>query len=159
MPGAGTTVKGGCPACDRVALVASGGPDPLFISELERTVVFLHQHQPYPGWCVLYLKDHAEHLADLTADEQAEVFREVAHVAAAVRRAFAPVRINYECLGNQLHHVHWHVIPRYSSPLDPDPRQAVWARPASELAPPLDPQRAAEFVHRLQDAMERLGRV
>jgi diadenosine tetraphosphate (Ap4A) HIT family hydrolase len=34
------------------------------------------------------------------------------------------VRINYECLGNQVAHVHWHVIPRHAS--DPDPRNAVW---------------------------------
>ena len=27
---------------------------------------------------------------------------------------FRSVRINYENLGNQLHHIHWHVIPRYA---------------------------------------------
>lgn len=41
-----------------------------------------------------------------------------------------PIRINYECLGNVVAHVHWHLIPRRAS--DPDPGATVWVRPAPE---------------------------
>ena len=33
-------------------------------------------------------------------------------------------KINYELLGNQLPHIHWHVIPRLAN--DPAPLESVW---------------------------------
>lgn len=48
-------------------------------------------------------------------------------VARSIMEAFAPERINYECLGNQINHVHWHVIPRYAD--DPDPQKPIWVIP------------------------------
>ena len=32
--------------------------------------------------------------------------------------------MNYELLGNQIAHIHWHLIPRPAD--DPAPRQPVW---------------------------------
>ena len=32
--------------------------------------------------------------------------------------------MNYELLGNQIAHIHWHLIPRSAD--DPAPREAVW---------------------------------
>lgn len=146
-----------CAACARIASIHSGNPDAFFICELTHTLVFLHHNQAYPGWCVLFLKEHHEHLADLAIDHQAAVFAEVASVAAAVRRVHSPARINYECLGNQMPHVHWHVIPRYTRPADPDPGQTVWVRPAAELSVPVGTGIAAGMILRLRTAMEKLG--
>lgn len=110
----------------------------MLIAALPRTLVVLGANQGLPGWCVLILREHREHLAELSRAEQLEVFDEVARVAAAIRAVFpnsgaggGPPRINYECLGNQVHHIHWHVIPRHAS--DPDPRNAVWGFPAETL--------------------------
>jgi len=158
MTVAGPNDESRCAACERIGRALRGEPDHLFIRDLGRTLVFLHQHQPYAGWCVLFLKEHREHLADLPVESQAAIFEDVAGVAAAVHRAFAPQRINYECLGNQMHHVHWHVIPRYSRPLDPDPGQTVWVRPTSELNAPLERERAAELVDRLRNEITPLAR-
>ena len=142
-----------CPACRRVALARSRESGPLFIGELDETVVFLHEHQRYEGWCVLFLKEHAEHLSDLSIERQTRIFAEVAGVAAAVREVVRPRRINYECLGNRLAHVHWHVIPRYAPPIDPDPRETVWVRPVAEREAGHDAQRAALLVARLRRAI------
>ncbi len=128
----------------------AAAPDPLLIAEFDETAVFLHAHQRYEGWCVLFLKEHAEHLSDLTVERQARVFAEVARAAAAVRAALTPRRINYECLGNQLAHVHWHVIPRYEPPRDPQPGETVWVRPGAERDCGVDPARAAELVERIR---------
>ena len=37
---------------------------------------------------------------------------EVTRVARAVATAFGAVKMNYELLGNQIAHIHWHLIPR-----------------------------------------------
>ncbi len=110
----------------------------MLIASLPRTFVVLGANQGLPGWCVLVLREHREHLAELSRAEQSEIFDEVARVAAAIRAVFpnsgeggGPPRINYECLGNQVNHIHWHVIPRHAS--DPDPRNAVWGMPAETL--------------------------
>lgn len=141
-----------CPACLRIASGATGvGEWPrFFIADLLETVVYLHEHQRYEGWCVLFLKDHVEHLADLPLERQARIFAEVALVAAAIRQVVQPRRINYECLGNQLAHVHWHVIPRYEAGRDPDPTETVWVRPPAERNARVDPKRAADLIERIR---------
>jgi diadenosine tetraphosphate (Ap4A) HIT family hydrolase len=84
----------------------------------------LHDDQFFPGWTVLVLKRHATELFDLTRDERSRLIEEVSEAALALTMAFEPVKINYELLGNQLPHIHWHVIPRLAD--DPAPRDAVW---------------------------------
>jgi diadenosine tetraphosphate (Ap4A) HIT family hydrolase len=122
-----------CPLCERLA-----GPDAMLIATLAESAVLLGDNQGCRGWCVLVLRRHVEHLDELDEARQARVFAEVARVARAIRAEFpasgaggGPPRINYECLGNQVAHVHWHVIPRHAD--DPDPRSAVWGRAAADL--------------------------
>ena len=144
-----------CAGCERVGAGARPGSawSHLFIAELAETSVFLHEHQFYEGWCVLFLTDHADHLADLPVHRQARIFADVARVAGAVRAAMNPRRINYECLGNQLSHVHWHVIPRYTHPIDPDPTETVWVRPATERNAGVTPEKAAAIIAKLRGAL------
>ncbi len=138
-----------CVACERLR-----GPsqDSLFIAELRESVVMLHAHQPLPGWCVLYLKDHAEHLHELAPERQARLWADVGGVARAVHEAFSPRRLNYECLGNVMAHVHWHVIPRYTPPIDPESGATVWTRPSSWLDCGVDAQHAKTLIERIRHA-------
>lgn len=140
-----------CPACARLTR-ARAGHDPLFICELRQSLVLLHKHQPYPGWCSLFMKDHVEHLDLLSTKRQSELWDDVMLVAAAIRRAFAPRRLNYENLGNVVPHVHWHIIPRFTQPADPDPSSTVWVRPTPELECGVTADRARELILRLRDA-------
>lgn len=128
-----------CPACKRLDRLRAG-PDPFFLGELRESLVVLHKHQPYTGgvggWCTLWLKDHHEHLVLLPRERQARLAEDVSDVAAAMHDALGPMglrRINYECLGNVVPHVHWHLIPRFDAPMDADPGATVWVRPATEL--------------------------
>lgn len=139
-----------CLACDRIAGIRAG-TNPYFVAELPEAFVVLADDQRYEGWSILLLKDHAEHLADLPVDRQTNLFADVAHAAAAVRHAFAPVRINYECLGNGLPHIHWHVIPRYA--WDPQPGWPVWVRPVEERAVGVEPDRLRTLVTRMQSTL------
>ena len=95
-----------------------------WIADFGITKAYLFDDQFFPGWTVLVLKRHATELFDLAADERSRLIEEVSEVALALAMAFEPVKINYELLGNQLPHIHWHVIPRL--PNDPAPREAVW---------------------------------
>lgn len=121
-----------CPLC--AALTEPGRLTPL--ATMDQCGVFLNDKQGCPGWCVLVLREHVEHMDDLEPARQARVFGEVARVARALRQHFGPLRINYECLGNQVHHVHWHVIPRHAD--DPDPRNAIWGWSPQRLAGSMD---------------------
>lgn len=118
-----------CLACDRLARIAAG-KDPDFVVSLPETHVVLADEQVYRGYCILYLRDHLEHLDALPLDRQSRLWDDVARVASAVRRELAPVRLNYACLGNFVTHVHWHVIPRYAD--DPEPQHPIWVRPLAE---------------------------
>ena len=140
-----------CLACQRLERIREGA-DPFFIAELSESFAVLHNHQPYEGWCVLLLKDHAEHLHLLSAGRQSRLTEDIARASAAVAAAFSPRRINYECLGNQLAHVHWHIVPRYQAPKDPNPGAAIWVRPASELECGVTPEKRGEMIFRLQKA-------
>jgi len=95
-----------------------------WIADFGLTQAYLFDDQFFPGWTVLVLKRHATELFDLTKDERSRLIEEVSEVAMALTMAFEPVKINYELLGNQLPHIHWHVIPRLTG--DPVPREAVW---------------------------------
>ncbi len=117
-----------CPLCDSISQPHA---HPLFLTELSETIALLGDNQGCPGWCVLILKDHHEHLAALPIPRQARIFEDVAKIANAIRKVFGPLRINYECLGNVAPHIHWHIIPRHAD--DPTPRAPVWGWSESQL--------------------------
>ncbi len=148
----GETAPRACPLCDGVAR-AGRTEHPLLIAELDATVMLLHEHQPLTGWSVLVLKEHAEHLDLLADDVLARVQRDMVHAARAVRAATGCVRVNYACLGNVEPHVHWHVIPRFAPPMDPEPRATVWTRPAEWLNCGVTSERAAETIAKLRSAL------
>ena len=107
------------------------------IMDLGATTAYVHDDQFFPGWTVLVLKRHATELFELAPDERALMMDDVARVAAGLHALYRPRKINYECLGNQVPHVHWHIVPRLAD--DPAPRDAVWTvahtpRPLGALA-------------------------
>lgn len=120
------------------------------VVDLRLTTAYLHEDQFFAGWTVLVLKRHATELFHLGRDERAGVIEEVATVARALTEAVAAVKINYALLGNQLPHVHWHVIPRLAG--DPAPRETVWSRPHPSRV--LSPQERGALIARIQ---ARLG--
>ena len=140
-----------CHACDRIAKIRAGD-DAGFIAELSESFVVLGDQQFYRGWCVLHLKDHEEHLARLPFDRQARLWNDVMRVADAITRILNPKRLNHECLGNTLHHIHWHLIPRYAN--DPEPLMPVWNHVKSITDPTTTEERAA-LVEQLRTHLAR----
>lgn len=108
-----------CPAC------SGQWPAPEYlIADCGVTLAYLHDDQFFAGWSFLVLKRHATELWQLEAAERAQLIEEVSRVARGLGAAFGAVKMNYELLGNQIGHIHWHLVPRRSD--DPASKQPVW---------------------------------
>jgi diadenosine tetraphosphate (Ap4A) HIT family hydrolase len=81
--------------------------------------------QDYPGFCRVVWTRHVVELTDLLPAERARLLDLVAGVEHVLRRLLRPDKVNVASLGNQVPHLHWHVIPRHRDDAHfPDP---VWA--------------------------------
>jgi len=89
-------------------------------------VVLVHDRQ-YPGFCRVILNEHVKEMTDLGVAEQLQLMRTVFAVERALRVVAVPDKINLASLGNQVPHLHWHVIPRFLDDAHfPDP---IWGVP------------------------------
>ena len=98
-----------------------------FIADLPSGTAYLHDDQFFPGWTVLVFSRHATELFQLTQSERAQLIEDVNRIARILSEIYQAKKINYELLGNQLPHIHWHIIPRVIS--DPAPLEPVWRVP------------------------------
>ncbi|MBU6432026.1 MAG: HIT family protein, partial [Nitrospirae bacterium] len=112
---------------------------------------YLHEDQFFPGWTVVAFKRHATELFHLAPTERIQLMEEVNLIAQVVAQAYEARKINYELLGNQLPHIHWHIIPRLAN--DPAPLEPVWRvqhEPLLRSGPDL-----WNTVQRLQQAIQK----
>jgi diadenosine tetraphosphate (Ap4A) HIT family hydrolase len=108
--------------CKKLA-APDGWPAGDVVWRFPHSVAVLGQWQYYTGYCVLVARDHATELSQLGANRTA-FLNEMAILAAAIEECFRPLKLNYELLGNQVPHLHWHLFPRYL--IDPDRGRPVW---------------------------------
>ncbi len=67
----------------------------------------------YPGYCRVIWNNHVQEMTDLSEADRAHFMHVVFATEAALRELLNPDKINLASLGNQIPHLHWHVIPRY----------------------------------------------
>lgn len=79
---------------------------------------------------VVWRGRHAAEPTELTQEEAAAFWREVLEAGRILEKAFLPVKLNYDLLGNTLPHLHFHIVPRYAD----DPRPG-WPFPFPEEEP------------------------
>lgn len=115
-----------CLICTRIISIQKG-ENPYFVSELETGYVVLGDYQFFKGYTLFLCKDHRHELHELPSHFRKQHLFEMSQVAEAVHRAFHPVKLNYELLGNTDRHIHWHIFPRYAD--DPLPTRTVWNIP------------------------------
>jgi diadenosine tetraphosphate (Ap4A) HIT family hydrolase len=118
-----------CGICAIIGRVAAHRFDD-FIAELPRSWLILGYAQFYRGYCVLLAKRHISEFHLLPRGEAHEILDELLAVGKAISAAVHPLKLNYECLGNQEPHIHWHVFPRFAE--DPMRLAPVWLRPEAE---------------------------
>ena len=131
-----------CPMCRRWE-----DEKDLQVIELPHSYVTLNRDQFFPGYTLLFTKDHITELFHLDRTVRSALMEEVSAVAKALFTIFKPDKINYELLGNMVPHIHWHIVPRFASePLWPRP---IWAETHEErFLTPNEQQQRIETIRR-----------
>jgi len=90
-------------------------------------------------------------MSDLAERERGQLLAAVNAVETALRQIIAPDKINLASLGNQVPHLHWHVIARFVG--DAHFPQPIWS---ARLRDP-DPARLAMCRQRLPALSARIA--
>lgn len=110
----------------------------LKIKEYAHWILYLHPNQSYLGRTYLVAKRNGDFdLTDMTGDETKEFITIIKKVKAAVGELFSADRVNFAQYGNDWHHLHVHIIPRYVNPPERefDGIKFVDIRPTGNYAP------------------------
>lgn len=117
-------VTANCPLC------ASHGGRLVFNSLMFRLV---YVDEPgLPAFYRLVWNAHISELTDLTLHARTAYLLALMTTEEVLREHLAPRKINLASLGNQVPHLHWHVIARFE--WDSHFPDAVWASPRREVA-------------------------
>ncbi len=95
------------------------------IAELETGyAVISNKWQYFKGYTLFICKECVGELHDLPTEYRQKFLFEMSVVSEALYNVLKPKKLNYELLGNDCKHLHWHLIPRYGT--DPLPQKAIW---------------------------------
>lgn len=92
------------------------------------------QEQGYPGFLRVILNRHVREMTDLEESERTRLMNAVWAAESVVRELFQPDKVNLASFGNQVPHLHWHVIARHTD--DPHFPEPAWGAPR-RVAPPV----------------------
>jgi diadenosine tetraphosphate (Ap4A) HIT family hydrolase len=112
-----------CPFCRKLASLDTLAREDL-VWGFPHSVAFLGPWQYYRGYSLLVSRRHATELTQLTPAESRAYLDEMCILAAAIEACCRPRKLNYELLGNQVPHLHWHLFPRSAD--DPNTLKPVW---------------------------------
>jgi diadenosine tetraphosphate (Ap4A) HIT family hydrolase len=110
--------------------------------------VVLADEPGYPGFCRVVWGEHVAEMTDLGPADRGYLLAVVFAVEAALREVLKPIKINIASLGNQVPHLHWHVIPRFAD--DPHYPGSIWGEVRRAGAPRRGPD-----LSQLQEAILR----
>jgi len=98
-----------CGLCQRIEKYTR-----LDIKDYNHWGVTLFENQYYLGRNIIFLKRHAvDFFTDITEEERDEFFNITKMVRSSLKELYNPDLFNYATLGNEVNHLHWHIIPRY----------------------------------------------
>ena len=88
------------------------------LKEYNHWVIEVSFRQHTPGSFIIFAKREIERISQLNSEEAKELIKVMSQIETALSRSpvFKPDRFNYLQLGNELHHLHFHGIPRYKKP-------------------------------------------
>ncbi len=100
--------------------IVRGEADSATVFEDDSTLAFLNLRQSNEGHVLVVPKRHFEQIYDLDEEIASSLAKTVRRVARAVRRVYEPEGLsiwqsNGAAAFQEVPHVHWHVLPRYSN--------------------------------------------
>ena len=108
-----------CPLCT---------PDPSVLLWQDDRLRIVRVDDPrHPGYLRVIWHRHVAEMTDTDALCRLHMMRTIFQIESLQRSLLQPAKINLASLGNQVPHLHWHLIPRWrNDPCFPD---AIWAPP------------------------------
>ena len=86
------------------------------LKEYNHWIVEVSFRQHTLGNYIIFAKRNIEKIYELKNTEILELKTIMNEIEKAITKAFRPDKFNYLQLGNKLHHLHFHCIPRYKKP-------------------------------------------
>ena len=83
------------------------------ICDLQASQLVLFKEQSHPGRVIVAYKDHISEMVDISPEDRAAYFEDMARVAKAIHKVFRPDKINYGAYGDGGCHMHFHLVPKY----------------------------------------------
>ena len=99
-----------CSYCAEGALLDAFG---IKIGELPMSKVILFKEQSHRGRVIVACKRHVDDISDLSREERMQYMEDVSHVAEILHELFHPDKINFGAYGDTMHHLHFHLVPKY----------------------------------------------
>jgi diadenosine tetraphosphate (Ap4A) HIT family hydrolase len=115
---------------DRIGAAERGG-NPMTLTRMRSGFAVIGDDQFLPGYCLLLASPRVDHLTDLPFAQRSVYLQDMSLIGEAIMRVCAPLRMNYEILGNFDHYLHAHLFPRYAWEPDERREHPVWLYPAS----------------------------
>lgn len=135
-----------CSLCDKVARLQSDLRFRL-LHEFETSYWILGDHQVFQGYSLLVSKHHVREMHELDPELQVTLFKELMTAGSRIAEKLKPWKMNYASYGNQVPHLHWHLIPRYES--DPRHKDQPWVHEAQFSQVLTSPENSAAVRTRL----------
>ena len=99
-----------CSYCSEGALLDAFG---IKIGELPMSKVILFKEQSHRGRVIVACKKHVDDITRLTKEERIQFMEDVNRVAEILHELFHPDKINFGAYGDTMHHLHFHLVPKY----------------------------------------------
>lgn len=122
-----------CPLCAALTQTNDRDEYGLTLARTPSALIRLATNQRARGYCVVIAARHAVEPFELPPAEARAFFDDVMATARAVHARLAPIKVNYELLGNAVPHLHCHVVPRYADDGAPARPLPLFDQPPVEL--------------------------
>lgn len=81
----------------------------------EHLRIIAPKEEEFPGLIRVIWHQHIAEMTDLKPHERSHIMMTVCQVEDLVRQIMQPDKMNLAALGNQVPHLHWHIIPRWTN--------------------------------------------
>ena len=114
-----------CTVCELIRADKQEDEHLIRICDLTFGLLYLAKNQFVQGYCVLICHRHVIEPYELSREERAAYFDDLASASDVLQRIFNADKMNYNILGNVIPHLHTHILPRYftdsapNRPIDP----------------------------------------